>query len=84
MKLSQPAYIEKVLNKFHLNKAYAVNTPMKKTALLEQKTEKEASASEKKHYQGMTGSLIFLMVETRPNIAFATSVASCFIKNSGH
>lgn len=57
---------------------------MKETVLLEPKTEREASSSEKEHYQSMTGSLMFLIVETRPNIAFATSVTSYFTKNLGH
>lgn len=57
---------------------------MKKTVLLKQKTDEEASTSEKKRYQGMTGSLMFSIVETRPNIAFATSITSCFAKNLGH
>ncbi len=34
IKLSQPAYIDKVLARFHLQKAHLVNTPMKKSALL--------------------------------------------------
>lgn len=33
-------------------------------------------------YQGMTGSLMLSMIETRPNIAFATSIASHFAKKS--
>ena len=32
----------------------------------------------------MTGSFMFLIIKTRRNIAFATSVASCFLKNPGH
>ena len=84
IKLSQPAYINKILNKFHLDKAHTVNTPMKETVLLKQKIEGEASSSEKEHYKGMTGPFIFSMVETRPDIAFATFVASCFVKNLGH
>lgn len=32
----------------------------------------------------MTGSLMFSMVETRPDIAFATSVVSRFAKNPSH
>lgn len=84
IKLSQPAYIDKVLSKFHLDKAHSVNTPMKESAILEQRTDGEASASEKERYQGMTGSLMFSMVETRPDIAFATSIASRFAKNPGH
>lgn len=27
---------------------------------------------------------MFLMIETRPNITFSTSIANCFIKNLGH
>lgn len=79
--MSQPAYINKVFNKFYLNKANAVNTPMKETTLLKQKREKEVSPSEKERYQDMTGSFMFSIVEIRPNIAFTTSVASFFAKN---
>lgn len=84
IKLSQPAYIDKIFSKFHLNKAHVVNTPMKETVLLEPRIEGEAFPSEKERYQGMTGSLMFLMVETRPDIAFAISVASRFAKNLYH
>lgn len=75
---------DKFLSKSHLDKAHSVNTPMKETALLEQRTDGEASPSEKERYQGMTGSLTFSMIETRPDIAFAISVASRFAKNPGH
>ncbi len=34
IKLSQPSYIDKVLSKFHLDKANMINTPMKETTLL--------------------------------------------------
>lgn len=47
IKLSQPAYIDKALARFHLNKTNPVNTPMKENALLQQRTDGEASASEK-------------------------------------
>ncbi len=41
----------------------------------------EAKQAERERYQGMTGSLMFSMVKTRPDIAFATSVVSRFAKN---
>ncbi len=50
IKLSQPVYINKVLSKFYLDKAHTVNTPMKEFAILEQRTEGKASASEKVRY----------------------------------
>lgn len=81
IKLSQPAYIDKVMEKFHLNKANVVNTTMKETEPLTAQTNGKASPSEKETYQRMTGSLVFSMVETRPDIAFSTSVVSRFAKN---
>lgn len=41
----------------------------------------EASQAKQEQYQGMTRSFMFSMVETRPNIAFATSIVSRFAKN---
>lgn len=84
IKLSQPAYIDRILARFHLDKAHPVNTPMKENSLLQPRSKGEASASEKERYQGMTGSLMFSMVETRPDIVFVTSVASRQAKNPGH
>lgn len=55
IKLSELAYINKVINKFQLNKANTVNTSIKKTTLFKQKTEGETSLFKKKHYQNMTG-----------------------------
>ena len=84
IKLSQPAYINKVLEKFHFSGANTANSPMKESALLTPRTKGKASPSKKKRYQGMTRSLIFSMVETRPDIAYVTFVASRFAKNPSH
>lgn len=52
IKLSQPAYIDKVLERFHLNGANTANCPMKESIVLNPRTEAEgeASPSEKKKY----------------------------------
>lgn len=50
IKLSQPAYIDKVFSKFYLDKAYPVNTLMKEYIILKQKTDRQVNASEKKQY----------------------------------
>lgn len=57
---------------------------MKESILLAQRIEGEASPSEKEGYQGMIGSIMFSMVETRPDIAFATLLVSRFAKNPSH
>lgn len=84
IKLSQPAYIEKVLRKLFLDQANPTNMPMKESTQLLPNNEGTATEAERENYQGMTGSLMFSMVETRPNIAFATSVASRYAKNPSH
>lgn len=83
IKLAQPAYIDKVLQKFHLDQANPTNTPMEGIILLPNASA-QASLSEQEKYQGMIGSIMFSMVETRPDIAFATSVVSRFAKNPSH
>ncbi len=82
IKLSQPAYIDKILAKFYLSQVNTSNTPMKETPL--EPSEKKATAAERECYQGMTGSIMFSMVETRPNIAFGTSIVSRFAKDPSH
>lgn len=57
---------------------------MKESAILLPRTEGQATDAEIEKYQRMTGSLMFSMVETRPDIAFSTSVASPFFKNPSH
>ena len=73
-----------MLEKFHLDKANPVNTLMKESIPLFQREEEEASPSEEEKYQEMTGSIMFSMVETRPDIAIATSLVSRFAKNPSH
>lgn len=79
IKLSQQAYIEKVLHRFGLLEAKTVTMPMKDLMLPNQK--KQATEKEIKDFQGMVGSIMFAMLETRPDIAFATSAISRYAQN---
>ncbi len=83
-KLNQPAYIEKVFPKFFLDQANPTNTPMKESIKLLPNNEGTAAEAEGEKYQEITRSLMFSMVVTRPDIAFATSVASRYAKNPSH
>lgn len=59
---------------------------MKETTLFQARVEVDgkATTAKKDRYQGMTGSIIFSIVETRPDISFANSVTYQFAKNPGH
>lgn len=79
LKLSQPAYIDKIVHRFGLGSAKPCNTPMREDFLIP--NEKQATEAEVKNYQAMVGSIMFAMIESRPDIAFATSLVSRFAKN---
>lgn len=80
LKLSQPTYIKKILTKYHFNQVKPYNTLIKEVILLPNKNF-EANQADQKQYQRITKLLIFLIVRTKPDIAFATSVVNCFTKN---
>lgn len=84
IKLFQPAYIDKILNKFYFNKAHLFIIPMKESALWEPYTKGQASIARKKIYQSITGFIIFSIIETKPNIIFATLIVVQFVKNLGY
>lgn len=84
IKLSQLAYIDKVLQKFYLNQANSTNMPIKEGIILLPNNSAQASRNKQEKFQGMTGSIMFSMVKTQPDMAFATSVISRFVKNPSH
>lgn len=85
--LSQEAYIKKVLQRFNMEKAKPVSTPL----ALHFKLSKEQCPStiEDKErmknvpYASAVGSLMYAMVCTRPDIAHAVGLVSRFLSNPG-
>ena len=57
---------------------------MKKGITLLSNIISQVSTSKLEKYQGMTGSIIFSIIEMRPDITFATSIVGCFTKNPSH
>jgi hypothetical protein len=77
--LGQPKYIDDIINRFDLNNAHTVNTPMDLNIRLF--TDKNEKPVNQKEYQSIVGSLMYLMIGTRPDIAFAVSKLSQFLIN---
>ena len=73
MKLSQEKYIEDVLKKFDMSECKPVATPMETGLKLTKTTIEELYP-----YQNLIGSLMYLSVATRPDIAHAVSYLSQF------
>lgn len=72
--LSQEKYIDKLLSKFNMVDSKTVNTPME----VNLKCKKENNCSNENPYQQLIGSLMYLVVLTRPDIAYAVSYLSQF------
>jgi len=85
--LNQATYIQKILERFNMANAYMVSTPLNPGTKLESLTgtrthiqdgtpEVEDSDADETEYRSMIGSLMYLMLCTRPDIAFAVGALS--------
>ena len=85
--LSQGNYIEKVLEKFRMEKSKQVNTPLSQhfrlSAILCPTTDENKDSMSQVPYAQAVGSLMYVMVCTRPDIAQAVSVVSKYMSNPG-
>lgn len=80
--LSQKAYIKKILKDFKMEDANGVATPMADVSLAPHEDINYSADPElRKWYQSAVGSLMYLMLSTRPDIAYAVSQLSRFSAN---
>src|SRR6185436_7674721 len=72
--LGQQAYISAILNRFGMAMAHTAQSPLDPDvdlALHTMNAEGKADADRKWQYQSMVGSLMYLALGTRPDLAFA-------------
>jgi hypothetical protein len=85
--LSQGEYIEKVLERFRMQNAKLVSTPLaihfKLNKEMCPKTQEEIEYISRVSYASTGGSLLYAMVCTRPDIAHAVGVVRRYMKNPG-
>jgi hypothetical protein len=85
--LSQEKYIDNLLSKFKLEDVRATTTPLAPGCALSKtmcpRTEEERTLARRQPYRELVGSLMYLMVCTRPDIAFAISQLSRYTSNHG-
>jgi hypothetical protein len=77
--MSQTHYIEDILKKFNLSEMKEYKTPMEHSNKLCKFEESEAC--DQRQYQAMIGCVMFLMLCTRPDIAFAVGKLSQYSAN---
>ena len=80
--LSQAKYIQKILEHHNLQACNPVNTPADPHIRLERsQPDFEATPTEKRKYQSAVGSLMYAMLGTRPDIAYAVAKVSQYSTN---
>ncbi|RYC77798.1 hypothetical protein BFJ63_vAg19328, partial [Fusarium oxysporum f. sp. narcissi] len=79
--LSQRAYVEKVLREFDMWESKPVTTPLSTSKFQPVPDEYKASETTKLWYAKAIGSLMYAMLGTRPDIAFAVSLCSRYLGN---
>lgn len=85
--LSQERYVEKVFERFNMDKAKSVNSPLVSHFKLNVSqcplSKEEKLEMSNVPYASAVGSLMYAMVCTRPNIAHVVGVVSRFLSNPG-
>jgi hypothetical protein len=85
--LSQEKYVDNMLRKFKLEDVKATRTPLDPGCALSKQmnaeTEEDRRLTVKQPYRELVGSLMYLMVCTRPDIAFSVSQLSRYSSNHG-
>lgn len=76
--LDQRRYLETMWNKFNLGEDSTIRTPLFKDALAILTTEDKDEKTVDKPYQSLLGSLMYLMVGTRPDIHYSIGLLARF------
>ena len=80
--LCQDAYIDKVLERYSIENCHSVDTPMALGATeIMIPFEEQATNEDIELYGSKIGSLMYLAVQTRPDISYRVSVLSRFLLN---
>ncbi|MCO5601485.1 hypothetical protein L7F22_055606 [Adiantum nelumboides] len=87
LELSQEKYIQKFLQRFSMQGGKSLSTPMQAYIKLGKEdspmTDAEREEMAKVPYSSAVGSLMYAMVATRPDIAYAVGVVSRYMSNLG-
>ncbi|GJZ35815.1 retrovirus-related pol polyprotein from transposon TNT 1-94 [Tanacetum coccineum] len=87
LKVSQSGYVHKILNNYRMNNGKSVSAPLGahfKVSLKDcQSNDLDVERMSKVPYANVVGSLMYLMVCTIPDIAYAVSIVSRYLANPG-
>nr|GEX04956.1 retrovirus-related Pol polyprotein from transposon TNT 1-94 [Tanacetum cinerariifolium] len=87
LKVSQSGYVQKILNNYKVDNGKSVSVPLGAHFKLYLKdcplNDWDVERMSKVPYANVVGSLMYLMVCTRPDIAYVVSIVSMYLANTG-
>ncbi|GKF27648.1 hypothetical protein Tco_0093990, partial [Tanacetum coccineum] len=87
LKVSQSGYVQKILNNYRVDNGKSVSVPLGahfKVSLKDcPSNDCDVERMSKVLYANVVGSLMYLMVCTRPDIAYVVSIVSRYLANPG-
>ncbi|GKE07739.1 retrotransposon protein, putative, ty1-copia subclass, partial [Tanacetum coccineum] len=87
LKVSQSGYVQKILNNYRVDNGKSVSMPLGAHFKMSLKdcpsSDWDLERMSKVPYANVVGSLMYLMVCTRPDIAYAVSIVSRYLANPG-
>lgn len=81
--MTQKECIQSILKRFGMENCKPANTPLELNSKLEKPMQPDFKIMQKLTYQSLIGALMYLAVNTRPNIAYAVNFLNQFNSNYG-
>ena len=85
LSLSQKGYLEKIMKRFGMKTLIPVTNPLeanfKLSAALSPQTEEKVEPMSRVPYASVVGSIMYVMVYTRPDVSYTVSVVSRYMDN---
>lgn len=79
--IHQKGFINQILNRYNMGNIKSVATPLDANDKLLEETSQQAAPAFKQEYMSKVGSLNYVQTKTRPDISYAVSLVSRYMKN---
>ncbi len=81
VRITQTTYLKKILSRFGIASCVSVLTPIAAGTQLQEESIDQAKPNVVKDYQSMIGSIMYTIIQTRPDICYSVTILSRYNHN---